>query len=186
MTTTTTDELGPIAELGDFQRRRVRRGAIAAGVMLAVCTVLIAVSVVRDGVEIAFGPSTPVRVPILSVFAVVFLLPMIWSAIFRSHSYGLTLTEDALVVTSWWRTRTFERESLRSAQPGPAEMRISDGFFSGGGTGASPAAVWLSPSDPRRRSFPLAVTTGTVPAVEEACRRITHWLHAPEQDATRG
>ncbi len=152
--------------------------------MLAVCTVLIAVSVVRDGVEITFGPDTPVRLPILAVFAVVFLLPMIWSAIFRSRSYGLALTEDTLVVTSWWRTRAFERESLESAQPGPAEMRISDGFFSGGGTGAAPATVWLSPSDSRRRSFPLAVMTGTVPAVEEACRRINDWLQAPQQDAT--
>jgi hypothetical protein len=168
--------LGPLAELGAFQRLRVRRTAAAVAAMAAVCIVFVLLSVAMNGVGITFGPDTPVRLPILALIAALLLAPIVWSAVFRSRRYGVTLTRDVLIVVSWWRTRRFERSALSSAESGPAVMRISDGFFSGSGTDAAPCAVWLTPSEPGRAAFPLGVTTGTESATRAASRRINAWL----------
>ena len=168
--------LGPIAEVGSFQRRRVRRTAvgIAAGALGSLTLIL--ASVLTEGVETAFGAQTPVRLPILFLLAAVLLTPIVWSAIFRSRRYGLTLTDDALIVVSWWRTRRFGRDEISAAEPLPGVMRLSDGFFSGRGTGAEPFAVWLWPKMPDRDEFPLSVTTGTWEATAAASRKINAWL----------
>jgi uncharacterized integral membrane protein len=173
---TAFDMLGPIAELGSFQRRRVRRTASVLAAVALLCIVLILVSMFTQGVEVTFGAETPVRLPILALLAAVLMAPIVWSAVFRSRRYGLTLTRDALIVVSWWRTRTFERGELSAAEALPGVMRMSDGFFSGQGTDAAPFAVWLSPSNPERRRFPLGVTTGTREATALASRKINAWL----------
>lgn len=168
--------LGPIPEVGSFQRRRVRRTAITVGVMALVCVALIAVSTFTVGISITFGPDTPARLPILALIAAAILSPIVWSAIFRSSGYGLTITEDALVVESWWRRRTFDRAELSAAEPLPGVMRMRDGFFSGRGSNSEPFAVWLWPRDARKDEFPLGVTTGTWEATSVAAQRINAWL----------
>lgn len=156
----------------------MRRAAAGVGAVVAVSTLFIVDSVVRDGIRVTFSSDTPVRPFFLLLIAMVFVAPIVWSAIVRSGRYGVTLTAEALVVSSWWRTRHYERTSLRSAISGPADMRLRDGFFSGQGTVAAPAAIWLIPRDAGRRPFPLGVTTGTFDAVEDACGRINEWLQA--------
>lgn len=165
-----------MAELGAFQRSRVRRTAAAIAAMTAVCIALVLVSIAMNGVGVTFGSETPVRLPILALIAAVLLTPIVWSAVFRSRSYGMTLTKDALIVTSWWRTQRFERAELASAAPGPAVMRMRDGFFSGAGTDAAPFTVWLTLSSSGSDAFPLGVTTGTKGATVAASRRINAWL----------
>lgn len=144
--------------------------------MVLVCVALIVVSILVVGIEVTFGPETPARLPILALMAAVVVTPIVWSAMFRSHRYGLTLTRDELVVVSWWRTRRIKRTDLSAAEPLPAVMRLSDGYFSGNGTDAAPFAVWLWPIDPEGREFPLGVTTGTWEATAVAARRINAWL----------
>lgn len=100
VTSAAVNMLGPMAEIGAFQRSRVRRTAVAIGAMTAVCIALVLVSVAMNGVEAAFGPDTPVRLPILALIAAMFLTPIVWSAVFRSHRYGMTLTRDALIVVA--------------------------------------------------------------------------------------
>lgn len=168
--------LGPIAGLGSFQRTRVRRTAIVVVAMALVCVVLIVVSILTVGIEATFGAETPARLPILALIAAVILTPVVWSAAFRSRRYGLTLTKDELIVVSWWRTRRFERGELSAAEPLPAVMRLSDGFFSGNGADAAPFAVWLWPKSPERHEFPLGITTGTWEMTAVAAGRINAWL----------
>lgn len=170
--------LGPIPEVGSFQRRRVRRTAIVIGAVALICVALIVASTLTAGVDVTFGPDTPVRLPILALIAAVLLSPIAWSAVFRSRLYGLTLTEDALIVESWWRKRTFERAELSAAEPLPGVMRVRDGFFSGRGSNAEPFAVWLWPRGTESDEFPLGVTTGTWEATTRASRRINAWLGA--------
>lgn len=177
--------LGPIPEVGSFQRRRVRRTAVAVGVAALVCVAIILASMFTVGIEATFGPDTPARLPILALIAALVLTPIVWSAVFRSRRYGLTLTKDALIVVSWWRTRTFERDELSAAEPLPAVMRMRDGFFSGSGSSAEPFAVWLWPRSPEENEFPLGVTTGTWDATGLAARKINKWL-AVEVDFDEG
>ncbi|MEV8271904.1 hypothetical protein [Microbacterium sp. NPDC077184] len=177
------ETLGPIAEIGAFQRTRMRRAAAGVGGVATVCILFIADSIVRDGVSVTFSADTPVRPFFLFLIAMVFVMPIVWSAVLRSRRYGVTLTEEAVVVESWWRTRRYERGAVRSAMSGPAQMRFRDGFFSGQGTVAAPAAIWLFPSD-HARPFPLGVTTGSFEAVEAACGRINEWIEAGTLDGS--
>lgn len=167
---------GPIEEVGSFQRRRVRRTAAAIVAMAVGCVALILWSISAVGIATTFGPDTPARVPICALIAAVILSPIVWSAIFRSRRYGLSITDDTLVVESWWRKRTFDRAELSAAEPLPGVARLKDGYFSGRGSNAEPFAVWLWPSDPEKDEFPLGVTTGTWEATSAAARKINAWL----------
>lgn len=168
--------LGPIPELGSFQRKRVRRTAAVVSTMALASVAIVVWSILTLGIEVTFGPDTPVRLPILAIIAALFLTPIVWSAVVRSRRYGLTLTKDALVIVSWWRTRKFARAELSAAEPLPAVMRLSDGFFSGRGTDAEPFTVWLWPKGPERDEFPIGVATGTWEATGLASRKINSWL----------
>ena len=78
--------------------------------MALICVALVLGSILTLGIEVTFGADTPVRLPILALIAAVLLTPIVWSAVFRSRRYGLTLMRDELVVVSWWRTRRFESD----------------------------------------------------------------------------
>lgn len=166
----------PFAALVTFQRRRVRRTAIAAGAVAGASIVFVTVSLIVSGPAETFGPQTPVRLPILAFLASLFLLPVVWSAIFRSHRYGISIADDELQVVSWWRTRRYSRDMISAAEPLPAVARLSHGLFSGAGNDRAPFAVWLWPRSGSQREFPLGVTTGTWETVERACHVINLWL----------
>lgn len=144
--------------------------------MAFACAVLIVVATLGLGIDVAFGPSTPVRLPILALIAALILAPVVWSAIFRSRLYGLVLAEDSLIVASWWRTRKIARSELSAAEPLPAKARLRDGLFSAQGASAAPFAVWLWPKDPQREPFQIGVSTGTWQATAAGARAINAWL----------
>jgi len=171
-----SDLLGPLPQVGAFQRRRVRRTAAAVAAMAVVCVVVVVADVLAQGVAVAFGPDTPVRVPILAFLAALILWPVVWSAIFRAPQYGITLTDEAIIVRSWWRTRAIARKDVSAARPLLAEMRISDGFFSGQGADAAPFAIWLWPRDPARGPRQIGVSTGSWDVTATGARRINGWL----------
>jgi hypothetical protein len=168
--------IGPIPDVGSFQRRRVRLTAVVIAAVALICLALVLGSAVTVGIAVTFGGDTPVRLPICGLIAMGIMSPIVWSAIFRSRRYGLAITEDALVVESWWRRRTFHRSELSAAEPLPGVMRMKDGFFSGRGSKSQPFAVWLWPSSPEQDEFPLGVTTGTWEATSAAARKINEWL----------
>lgn len=173
-----SDLVGPIPEVGSFQRRRVRRTAIAIAAIAVVSVALVLASVMTAGVAVTFGAGTHVQLPIAGLLAASLLSPIVWSAVFRSRRYGLTITEDALVVESWWRRRTFDRASISAAEPLPGMMRLRDGFFSGRGSAEEPFTIWLRPSQPDKDELPLGVTTGTWDVTSAAAMKINAWLGA--------
>ncbi|MEV8241436.1 hypothetical protein AB0O90_14425 [Microbacterium testaceum] len=168
--------LGPIPEVGSFQRRRVRLTAVAIAAMATVSSALVVWSAATHGVAVTFGGDTPVRLPIGALAAAVILSPIVWSAIFRSPRFGMTLTEDALVVESWWRRLTFDRAAISAAEPLPGVMRLRDGYFSGRGSNDQAFVVWLWPKNPEQTEIPLGVTTGSWRATSIAAQRINAWL----------
>ncbi|MGC0368977.1 hypothetical protein RKD05_001229 [Microbacterium sp. SLBN-111] len=174
----TNDVVGPISEVGAFQRRRVRLTGLAIAAMALVSLALVLWSAAMVGISTIFGAATPVRLPIVAFIAAIVLSPVLWSAIFRSHRYGLTITEDELVIESWWRRRTFRRAELSAAEPLPAVMRMRDGYFSARGSNSALFAVWLWPGSPEQDEIQLGVTTGTWEATSIAAKRINAWLGA--------
>ncbi|WP_424708720.1 hypothetical protein [Microbacterium sp. SLBN-111] len=170
--------VGPISEVGAFQRRRVRLTGLAIAAMALVSLALVLWSAAMVGISTIFGAATPVRLPIVAFIAAIVLSPVLWSAIFRSHRYGLTITEDELVIESWWRRRTFRRAELSAAEPLPAVMRMRDGYFSARGSNSALFAVWLWPGSPEQDEIQLGVTTGTWEATSIAAKRINAWLGA--------
>lgn len=165
-----------LSELCAFQRRRVRRQAWLILPISLACIVVVCASIFIEGIDVAFGPDTPVRLAILWLFAAVVLSPIVWSGLFRAKHFGVALTGDAIVVRSWWRTRRFPRAEISAAEPLPAEMQLRDGFFSGKGNGDDSFAVWIWPKDPTRDARQLGVTTGTWEATAAGARRINEWL----------
>lgn len=172
------DVVGPIREVGAFQRRRVRLTASAIAAMAVVSLALVLWSAATVGMSTTFGGATPVRLPICALIAAIILSPIIWSAIFRSHRYGLTITDEELVAESWWRRRTFRRAELSAAEPLPAVTRMRDGYFSARGSNSALFAVWLWPSRVENNEIQLGVTTGTWEATSVAARRVNAWLGA--------
>lgn len=174
----TSDVVGPLREVGAFQRRRVRLTALVIAAMALVSLALVLWSAATVGISTTFGAATPVRLPIVAFIAAIVLSPVLWSAVFRSHRYGMKITEDELVIESWWRKRTFRRPELSAAEPLPAVMRMRDGYFSARGSNSALFAVWLWPSSPEEDEIQLGVTTGSWEATSNAARRINAWLGA--------